>query len=216
MATNSKLKTTIDSLRALIASLAAGTIHLDLHTHLHHADVKKYVSIICANFGMSDKDTKIMTVAAELHDLGKIGVLDVLTRTRNQELKQKSEEMETIRHHCEIGERMLQAFMAIANIEIVTANTIIAATLHHHERWDGKGYPAKLSKYSIPLSARIVAVGDSISAMTMTERPWKNPLKLKEVVAELRNNVATQFDPEIAAVTAEMLEQGRLKLEDFG
>lgn len=216
MATNGKLKTTIDSLRGLIACLEAGTVHLDLHTRLHHADVSKYVSVICANFGISEKETRVMTVAAELHDLGKIGVLDVLTRTRNQVLTPDSEEMEIIRHHCEIGERMLQAFTSRANTEIITTNTIIAAALHHHERWDGKGYPQKLSKYSIPLSGRVVAVGDSISAMTMTERPWKDPLNLHEVIRELREKSGKQFDPEIALTTAEMLEQGKLKLEDFG
>lgn len=216
MATNSRLETTLKALRALISCLAEGTIHLDLHTHLHHADVRKYVSIICSNFGMSDKEKKIMLVAAELHDLGKIGVLDILTKTRETELAQDSAEMEVIRHHCEIGERMLQTFMEVADVEMMTANIVIAATLHHHERWDGKGYPNKLSRYSIPLSARIVAVADSISAMTMTERPWKTPLQLKAVIEELRKNAGSQFDPEIATVTADMLENGKLKLENFG
>lgn len=215
MATHYRTKLILDSLNGLIIAIDYGTIHLDLNTHLHHADVKKYVRIICSNYNMIDRDLRVMMVAAALHDIGKIGVLDILMRTREIALEPDSEEMVLIRRHSDIGERMVQTFMTEISADISTTSTILSAIKFHHEWWNGKGYPIGLSKYEIPLSARIVAVADSVSAMIMTERPWRSALTLKEVIKELRDKAGIQFDPDIAITTAEMLEKGKLRIEDF-
>jgi putative two-component system response regulator len=86
---------------------------------------------------------------------------------------------------------------------------------HHHERWDGTGYPDRLAGEAIPLLARIVAVADSIEAMS-GDRPYRPPLSTEAVVAELESGSGSQWDPSLVVLALELIMEGRLRFEASG
>ena len=123
--------------------------------------------------------------AAHLHDIGKIGIPD---RVLHKIGPLSTEELTIIQEHPIIGYQILARFSRLKYMATIV--------LHHHERWDGRGYPAGLRGEEIPLSSRIIAVCDAIDAMTSV-RPYREPLTLAECLFELRLNQGKQFDPEL-------------------
>jgi HD-GYP domain-containing protein (c-di-GMP phosphodiesterase class II) len=129
-----------------------------------------------------------------LHDVGKIGIPDSIL------LKPSSltdHEWETMKRHCEIGHRMLSGFGFLREA--------LAVVLHHHERFDGRGYPFGLSGETIPFSARIFAVVDAYDAMT-SDRPYRPPLDPGQAKEELARCAAAQFDPMIVDAFLDLSE----------
>jgi len=155
------------------------------------------VSEICQNIGkaigFSEMKISKLKVVGLLHDIGKIAIEESIL---NKPGKLTEQERNEIQRHPDIGYRILSSSYEMLEL----ADCILA----HHERWDGTGYPRGLEGEAIPRVARILALADSYDAMT-SERPYRNALTEEEVLAQIRNNAGTQFDPEIAKIFVEQV-----------
>jgi HD-GYP domain-containing protein (c-di-GMP phosphodiesterase class II) len=152
---------------------------------------------IALGLGYEPADAERLRIAGLLHDVGKIGVSEAVLRKAG---KLTDDEYEQIKKHPEIGYRILKDLKGLEDI--------LPAVLHHHERLDGRGYPAGLRADDIPLSARIVAAADTFDAMSST-RSYRAKMPRETVLAELERSAGTQLDP--AVVDALLL----LDLEPF-
>lgn len=129
-----------------------------------------------------------VTFGALLHDIGKIGVMENIL---HKEGKLDAEEWEVLKSHPEVGARIVD------KMEFLTGTSEIVK--HHHESWDGKGYPESLEGDEIPLGARIITVADSFDAMT-TNRSYRKALSIDEAIERLEAGAGSQFDPEIVRI----------------
>lgn len=163
----------------------------DPYTGKHSERVSDMACIICGLLGMSEAETREIHIAGHLHDIGKIGIPD---RVLLKEGKLDEEEWKLMKKHPEIGADILSRSSHFARLA--------AIILHHHERWDGKGYPFGSKGEEIPLGARIIAVCDSIDAMA-SKRSYRNALPLEVCRAEIEKNVGIMYDPEIARLALE-------------
>ena len=136
-----------------------------------------------------------IVVASLLHDIGRVGIRTEIL-TGKKDISEK--EYNTVKSHCENGVRILESIDFPWKIKPII--------VHHHERYDGKGYPAGLKGREIPLGARILSVVDAYAAMT-ANRPHRKSLEKEEALAELHQNVGTQFDPEIVEIFTRLVEQ---------
>ena len=137
--------------------------------------------------GLGDEETEMLLLAASLHDVGKIGVPDHILLKPG---RLTEDEFEYIKKHSEFGWMVLRTLQGFEEPSLVL--------LHHHERFDGGGYPGQLSGTRIPLGARIVAVGDAYDALT-TNRPYRNGRSHEEAIAEITRCSKTQFDSNVVA-----------------
>lgn len=156
--------------------------------HLHIDRVTQYAGALAEAMGFDENEVKEIKLVAQLHDIGKI----VLPK----ELLEKPgsltpEEMETVRTHSDAGYQILRGNEDYAQIAL--------SVLHHHERWDGKGYPKGLAGDEIPLQARIIAICDAYEAMT-SPRSYKAMLTHLDAIKELEQNAGTQFDPVLTRI----------------
>ena len=157
----------------------------DRYTGSHSSRVANYSRDIAMQLGLSDTETDSIVLAASLHDIGKIGVPDhVLLKPG----KLTDEEFDWIKRHPEYG------WMALRNVEGFEQESLMV--LHHHERLDGRGYPAGLRGSEIPLGARIIAVADSFDALT-TDRPYRPGRGQLAALQEIKRCAGTQFDPAV-------------------
>jgi diguanylate cyclase (GGDEF)-like protein/putative nucleotidyltransferase with HDIG domain len=161
----------------------------DHYTRKHSAHVAEYSASIVESLGFSKDKKEALRVAALLHDVGKIGLPDRILRKPGP---LTHEEEDAVRQHSLLGSLMVSQHLP-GNDEVREA------VLHHHERWDGNGYPAGLSGRSISMLGRILAVADAYSAMT-TDRPYRSGLSLETAVGELKKGSGRQFDPEVVNV----------------
>jgi len=176
-----------------IKALAASVDAKDHYTYGHSEKVAKYTVAIAKKLGYPPGKLESIRIAALLHDIGKIGVSDQLL-SRPGVLSRK--EWKELRNHPELGVDILK------NIDAIKDS--LSAVLHHHEKYDGSGYPEGLKGENIPLDARILAVADSYDAMT-SQRPYR-PCKMtqKEGLAELIRCVNKQFDPRVISAFTEV------------
>ena len=169
---------------------------LDLRDHYtggHSARVAEYCRDIGLYYGLPQEDLDVVVMAASLHDIGKIGVPD---RVLLKEGKLDDEEFEWIRKHPEWG------WAAIRNVNDFRDASLLM--LHHHERWDGSGYPGNLRGTDIPLGSRIITVADSFDALT-TNRPYRTARTTEFAVNEIVRCAGTQFDRDaVSALVEEM------------
>ena len=173
----------------------------DAYTRGHSDRVSEYSVLIGKTLGLSDNDLKILKIGGLFHDIGKIGIPDsILLKTT----KLDDDEYSEIKNHPAIGAHIL------SNATIF--KDIIPIVKHHHERFDGNGYPGKLKGEEIPYLARIAAVADSFDAMT-SKRSYRDSLPLDVVKQELIRNRGTQFDPEITDVFLGILESNPEEIE---
>jgi diguanylate cyclase (GGDEF)-like protein/putative nucleotidyltransferase with HDIG domain len=161
----------------------------DHYTRKHSAHVAEYSASIVESLGFSKEKQEVLRVAALLHDVGKIGLPDRILRKPGP---LTHEEEDAVRQHSLLGSLMVSQHMA-------GNDDVREAVLHHHERWDGSGYPAGLSGRSISMLGRILAVADAYSAMT-TDRPYRSGLSLETAIEELKKGSGKQFDPEVVNV----------------
>lgn len=162
---------------------------------LHSQRVSKYCTKIGQAMNLSKDKINSLTVAAILHDIGKIAIDDQIL---DKPGKLTDKEYEMIKKHPEIGYRILSASKQYAEI----SNDI----LHHHERMDGKGYPSGIKGEDIPLNARIISVADAYDAMVFS-RPYRASLTKEEAIKELKDNAGTQFDPMIVKAFINVLNE---------
>jgi len=157
----------------------------DYQQHLEQRVAETSVAI-AKELGMPQDDIERIRLAGLIHDIGKIGVRESVL---NKPGKLTDEEFQHIKYHCETGERILAP--------IVDDKEILEVVRHHHERYDGTGYPDGVSGEQIPLGARILAVADTHDAMT-SERPYREAMSDETACAEVKRGKSTQFDPEVA------------------
>lgn len=163
---------------------------------MHSERVSMYCSELAAVLRMPKHKINELSALGLLHDIGKIAVKDSVL---NKPGRLTDEEWEEIKRHPETGFRILNNAPGM-----LEASKYILA---HHERWDGSGYPNRLSTYDIPLQARIIAIADAFDAMR-SKRPYKEPLPLEVAINELKKGAGKQFDPEIVKVfVIEVLNQ---------
>jgi len=135
-------------------------------------------------------------MAAFLHDIGKVGAASDLLAGK---LMPEPERIESIRDHPAIGERLL--------LPLGLAAPVATTVRHHHERYDGAGYPDGLAGEDIPLASRVIAVVDAFDAMTC-ERPYRQAKTRDEALAVLREEARGQFDPALVDIFCELAEGG--------
>ncbi|MEX0989732.1 MAG: HD domain-containing phosphohydrolase [Actinomycetota bacterium] len=173
---------------------------LERHPQLgeHRDEVADLAEAIARRFGAEDYELARVRRAAELHDIGKVAIPEEIL-SKNGPLT--DEEWRFMIRHSEIGERILDAAPALHQVaELIR---------HHHERWDGSGYPDGLAADSIPLGARIVAVCDAYHAMLSPDRAYGKPRTRKEALDELRRCAGSQFDPEVVEALCALLDDRR-------
>ena len=178
----------------MIERLAMAAEYRDDDTSRHTERVGTMSAELARALGMPDQDAHLMRRAAPLHDIGKIGIPDVLLRKPS---RLTAHEMAVMRTHTVIGANILGGSEA----PLLQLAEIIARS--HHERWDGEGYPDRLAGKAIPLPGRIVAVADAFDALT-NDRPYRKALSRDEGMREIERNRATQFDPEVVDALADI------------
>ncbi len=171
----------------MLDALMAAVNTKDRYTHRHSEDVMKHSLTIARTLGLNAQAQQDIQMTALLHDVGKIGVPDHILRKPGPLTE---DEFEAIKQHPRMG------------VVIVAAVPGLEATLgaigHHHERWDGGGYPGGLVGDAIPLTARIIAVADAYSAMT-TDRPYRKGMAPAEARRILAEGAGSQWDPACVA-----------------
>lgn len=175
----------------------------DTYTRGHSDRVSEYSVLIGKKLGLSDEDINTLRIGGLFHDIGKIGVPDNILL---KESKLTDDEYSEIKNHPAIGAHIL------SNATIF--KDVLPIVKHHHERYDGNGYPGKLKGEDIPYLARIAAIADSFDAMT-SKRTYRNSLSLDVVKSELERCKGSQFDPIYADVFLDILNNEYEKIEEI-
>ncbi|MFH1914298.1 MAG: HD-GYP domain-containing protein [Pseudomonadota bacterium] len=159
----------------------------DQTTRRHSDEVARVSQELALGLGLSVSQAGIIHVAAHLHDIGKIGVPDAVLGKRGT---LTPSEWQAIRRHPQAGADILRPVLALNNLGVVDM------VLHHHERFDGAGYPCGLKGVAIPLGARIIALADSLSAM-LQDRPYRRSRTFGWAHDEIIRCSGGQFDPRV-------------------
>ncbi|WP_289016278.1 HD domain-containing phosphohydrolase [uncultured Methylobacterium sp.] len=173
--------------REIISTLMRAAEHRDSDTGDHIARVSTYVGLIAEALGMPPDECRQLSLAATMHDVGKIAVPDAILLKPGALSAEERREME---QHAERGQRILGG--SASPVMRLAAEIAVS----HHERWDGTGYPYRLKGEAIPFSGRVAAVADVFDALT-TERPYKQAWPLERARAHMSENAGTHFDPRI-------------------
>jgi putative nucleotidyltransferase with HDIG domain len=184
----------LETIRALMVALDAR----DPYTAGHSQRVAEYTLAIAERIGHDEEQRQILEYAALLHDIGKVGCDE---RAWRKPGKLDDGEAAEMRKHVFIAGQIFKAIRFLA--------PAASWAYHHHERWDGRGYPDGLKEEDIPLPARILLVADAYDAMT-SNRPYRASMKWTEAIAELEKNSGSQFDPVIVKVWVELVRQKEL------
>jgi putative two-component system response regulator len=196
------LSPVLDSI-ALTLSSAIEARNLETGEHCRQLGVLS--ERMAAVLGLDGQQQMTIRIGGYLHDIGKIGIADAVLLKPG---RLTDDEMAEMRRHSEIGAAILEVHEAMADISKIVR--------HHHERWDGRGYPDSLARTDIPLGGRIIAVADAFSAMT-SDRVYRAALPVDRAWAELRAHSGTQFDPEVVAVFEHVVDEaGSLRSLDPG
>ncbi|MDO8914862.1 MAG: HD domain-containing protein [Coriobacteriia bacterium] len=180
---------------ATVRSLAAAVDAKDPYTRGHSDRVALYAKAIAERLELSGEQCTALEMAAYLHDIGKIGIREAILLKPG---KLDAEEMGQMRHHPLIGANILRP--------VAFPWPIAPVVRHHHEHYDGQGYPAGLKGEEIPLLARILTVADAYEAMT-ADRPYRSGRDEEEAIEELHRCEGTHFDPRVVAVFVEALSE---------
>ncbi|MBR3162542.1 MAG: HD domain-containing protein [Clostridia bacterium] len=173
----------------------------DPYTRGHSDRVSEISVLIGERLGLSEQDIRTLRIGGLFHDIGKIGVPDSILQ---KESKLTDDEYSEIKNHPAIGVHILSTASIF--------NDIIPIVKHHHEKYDGNGYPSKLKGKDIPYLARITTIADSFDAMS-SKRSYRNSLPLDIIKEEFRKNRGTQFDPELDDLFLDILENDYDKIK---
>jgi len=196
-----------------ITSLVQAIEERDEYTKDHSKRVAEISCIIGEEMGLNEEQIVQLDLAGQLHDIGKIGIpADEILR---KEGPLSQEEYEIVKTHPVRSYRILRPLFEFkGSLDEITMSEngrakeeTLDIILHHHERFDGKGYPDGLKGDEIPLGARILAVADSYEAMT-SKRPYRFPLSHEEAIEEIKRNAGTQFDPKIVEIFLKLCDKG--------
>ncbi len=167
----------------------------DAYTLEHTERVAHYALSIAKAMNLSSKELEALEKGAMLHDIGKIGIPDAILRKPGPLTEEESRRM---RQHPTIGSDITHSLHSLSDV--------MSIILHHHERWDGKGYPNRLAREAIPLLARIVAVADAFDAVT-SDRPYRKGKTFQEGLELLSQGAGKAWDPRIVAIALQVLPQ---------
>lgn len=173
---------------AAVRALAEAVDAKDQYTRGHSQRVAEYARDLARAAGYDDGFVELVFTTGTLHDVGKIGVPD---HVLHKEGRLTDEEFDLVKMHPELGEKIVS--------QIATLHETLPGIRHHHERYDGKGYPDGLAGEDVPLIARILAVADTYDAMT-SDRPYRRGMPVEAALDEIVMNAGTQFDPDLASL----------------
>ena len=175
----------------------------DAYTRGHSDRVAEFSVLIGKKLGLSDKDLRTLRIGGLFHDIGKIGIPDSILL---KESRLTDDEYSEIKNHPAIGVHILSTATIF--------NDIIPIVKHHHEKWDGNGYPSKLQGENIPFLARITTIADSFDAMS-SKRSYRDSLPLDIIKEEFRKNRGIQFDPKLTDLFLDILENNYDKIVEI-
>jgi len=167
---------------SMLDAMVTAVANKDRYTRRHSEDVMTYSLMIARELGMTAGERDTIAVAALLHDVGKIGVPDSILRKPGA---LSDDEFEAIKQHPQMGAIIVSAVPGLEET--------LDAIRHHHERWDGNGYPFGLTAEETPLIARLMAVADAFSAMT-SDRPYRKGMPHAKAISILQDGAGTQWD----------------------
>lgn len=176
------------------AALARAVDERDAYTGVHSSEVGELAARIATRLGLESEDIELIRLAGSLHDLGKLAIPEEILRKPGP---LNEAERAVIERHPQIGFRMLDS---------LGIDPVATWILHHHERWDGAGYPDRLAGEGIPLGARVLLVADAYDAMT-TDRVYSVRLTHEAAIRELERCAGTQFDPAVVAAFRDELSR---------
>jgi diguanylate cyclase (GGDEF)-like protein/PAS domain S-box-containing protein len=190
-----KIHRTTTAAHGVVKALLNALAEKDEVSSGHVSRVMAMAKQLGVALGLGKRDLSDLILLAEVHDLGKVGVPDRILFKPGRLTEAEQEEM---RQHSVIGYRIARSSTELAHI----ANLI----LHHHEWWDGRGYPEGLRGADIPIACRILAVVDAFDAMT-NDRPYRRSMPAEKAEAQIRQGAGTQFDPEIVPIFLSLTER---------
>ena len=188
-------KVYLDTIRALAAAIDAK----DPYTKGHSERVAEISVALAQELNLSDRDIESIEYTALLHDIGKIGIADNILG-KNSSLTNK--EFDKIKEHTVMGAKIIEPVDFLKNS--------YKAIYHHHEKYNGKGYPDGIKSENIPILARIIAVADAYDAMG-SDRPYRKKFNKDKILKELKDQSGKQFDPEVIKVLLSVLDREREK-----
>jgi putative two-component system response regulator len=171
-----------------IYRLSVASEYKDQDTGTHIKRMSRYCAAIARRMGLDENTIETILYASPMHDLGKIGIPDLILV---KPAKLGPLEWEIMKLHTVIGAKILKG----SDAEFIRLGETIA--LYHHEKWDGSGYPNKLKGTEIPIAARIAAIADVFDALT-SQRPYKEPFPWEKSLAIIREGKGSHFDPDVA------------------
>ncbi|MDD3013113.1 MAG: diguanylate cyclase [Candidatus Gastranaerophilales bacterium] len=170
----------------VVTSLAGAIDAKDTYTRGHSQEVCRYTEALARTINLPPSEVERIKLGALLHDVGKIGISESILR---KQTALNDQEWEIMKQHPRIGvEKVIKPISSIRDL--------IPIIIHHHERWDGTGYPDKLAGVNIPLGARIVAIADAFHAL-ISDRPYRKGLNLYQAIEVLRAGAGIQWDKEL-------------------
>jgi len=179
-------------------SMAGAVDAKDAYTHGHSLRVARMALIVAQEKGLPREQLEPLLLSAILHDVGKIGIPDDILKKPG---RLDRAEFEIMKGHPVAGAKMLQHIPALENV--------IPGILHHHEYWNGSGYPHGLVGEGIPLQGRIIHIGDAFDAMT-TDRVYRTKTDVAGAIEEISKNAARQFDPTLVECFLKASRSGRV------
>lgn len=183
----------------MAAALSTALDARDSYTRGHSVRVSEYSGKLAKLLGLSDEEVELIKYVGLLHDVGKVGMSDSLLKKEGPFTYNEYEEM---KKHSEIGADIIKVMKFLGKGE--------QWVRHHHERWDGTGFPDRLAAEEIPLGARIIACADAFDAMT-TDRPYKEKMSYEEAKEELLRCSGTQFDPKVVEAMLKIIDHELLR-----
>ena len=186
-----------------VVAIAKAVDAKDERTSQHSQRVCIYSLMIARELGMSEKECENLRRAAQMHDIGKIGIPDSIL---NKPSRLTDEEYAVMKTHTTHGAEILKDFTLIDHV--------VEGARYHHERFDGKGYPNGLKGEEIPLYGRIIGVADAFDAMT-ANRVYRKQMDFGYVLGEMRKGRGTQFDPHIVDILLKLIDDGKINLEEL-
>lgn len=184
-----------DSYMSILKSFAVILESKDPYIREHSMRVTKYAVILAKELGLKPEEVEIIENTAYFHDIGKVGISDTILQKPD---KLTAGEWVDMKRHPEIGYEIIEPLKVL--------HIALPGIRHHHERYDGKGYPDGLKGEDIPISARILAIADAYEALT-ANRPYRKAGSADDAVAELKNCSGTQFDAHMVEVFIRALKK---------
>jgi putative nucleotidyltransferase with HDIG domain len=186
-----------------ISSLILSQEAKDHYTQGHTARVMHYAQLLAEKLNLPKEEVEIIKRAARLHDIGKIGINDLILRKPG---KLTDEERVLVRQHTALGDNILEP------LEFLKKERKIVS--QHHEHYDGTGYPVGVKGLGISIEARILAISDFLDAVS-SDRPYRKALSRQEIIDELRKNKGKQFDPQLVDILLELIEKEDSRLKEI-